>query len=78
MRTDFFSEDFLGDLIVMIIGLVILGVGANLIIAGAKLSNTNYFMTIILIVIGAVLLYYSGIILRSLISRIHDRRNRPS
>lgn len=78
MRTDLFSEDFLGDLIIMIIGLVILGVGAQLIIAGAKLSNINYFMTIILIIIGAVLLYYSGTILRSLITRIHVRRDRPN
>lgn len=77
MRTDLFSDDFLGDLIIMIIGLVILGVGAQLIIAGAMLSSTNYFLTIVLIIIGAVLLYYSGTILRSLISRIHGRRNGP-
>lgn len=75
---DLFSEDFLGDLIIMIIGLVILGVGAQLIIAGAYVSSVSYFMTIILVVIGAVLLYFSGTILRGLISRIHGRRNRPS
>lgn len=78
MRMDLFSEDFLGDLIIMIIGLVILGVGAQLIIAGAYVSSVSYFMTIILVVIGAVLLYFSGTILRGLISRIHGRRNRPS
>lgn len=74
MRMDLFSEDFLGDLIIMIIGLVILGVGAQLIIAGAYVASSNYFMTLILALIGIVLLYYSGTILRSLIARIHRRR----
>lgn len=75
MKMDIFSDDFLGDVLIMIIGLVVLGIGAQLIIAGAYVTSVNYFMTIILVVVGAFLVWYGIDILRDLIKRIDSRKN---
>lgn len=74
MKMDLFSDDFLGDVLIMIIGLVVLGVGAQLIIAGAYVSGINYVMTIILVIVGIGLVYYGATILKSLITRIKSGR----
>lgn len=53
---EIFNSEFLGNIFIMIIGLVILGVGAQLLIAGAYAASFNYYMTVILIVAGVVLI----------------------
>lgn len=72
---ELFSEDFLGDLLIMIIGLVILGIGAQLFIAGAYVSSFNYFMTILLMIVGIVLIGFGARILMDLIERIRKRKS---
>lgn len=72
MNTGLFSDDFLGDVIIMIIGLTVLGLGVQLIIAGAAVSN--YFMTIIMVIAGAILIAFSARILLDLIEKIRGRR----
>lgn len=75
---EIFNNDFFGNIIVMIIGLVILGVGAQLFIAGAYASTFNYILTIILMAAGLVLIAFGLRLLFDLVDQIRPRlRNKP-
>lgn len=65
------NSEFLGNIIVMIIGLVILGVGAEVFIAGAYASTFNYYLTVILMAAGLVLIAFGLRLLFDLIDHIH-------
>ena len=67
---EIFSNDFLGNIIVMIIGLVVLGIGAQVFIAGAYAFSFNYYLMIILMVVGLVLIAFGLRLLFDLIDQI--------
>ncbi len=64
------NSEFFGNIIVMIIGLVILGVGAEVFIAGAYASTFNYYLTIILMAAGLVLMTFGLRLLFDLVDHI--------
>ncbi len=64
------NSEFFGNIIVMIIGLVILGVGAEVFIAGAYASTFNYYLTIILMAAGLVLMAFGLRLLFDLVDHI--------
>ncbi len=68
---EIFSNDFFGNIIVMIVGLVILTVGAQLFIAGAYASTFNYLLTVILMAAGLVLMAFGLRLLFDLVDHIH-------
>ncbi len=75
---NFFNDDFVGNIVVMIIGLVILGVGAQVFIAGAYVSTFNYYLTIVLMAAGAILIGFALKLLFDLVEHIKPglrRRN---
>ena len=75
---NFFNDDFVGNIVVMIIGLVILGVGAQVFIAGAYVSTFNYYLTIVLMTAGAILIGFALKLLFDLVEHIKPgmrRRN---
>lgn len=78
MTIELFGEDFLGDLIIMIIGLVVLGIGAQMFIAGAYFADTNAFMTLLLMIVGIVLIGFGARILLDLIERIRKVHRKTS
>ena len=68
---EIFSNDFFGNIIVMIVGLVILTVGAQLFIAGAYASTFNSLLTFILMVAGVILMVFGLRLLFDLVNHIH-------
>ena len=75
---ELFSDDFLGDLLIMIIGLAVLGIGAQVFITGAYLSTVNVVMTIILMVVGLILIGFGGRIILDLLERLKKKRTQTT
>lgn len=74
-----FNEEFLGNIVVMIIGLVILGIGAQVFIAGAYISLgtlPDVILMVILMIVGLILIGFGLRVLLDLITKIHRRLQR--
>lgn len=67
---EIFGNDFLGNIIVMIIGLVVLGIGAQVFIAGAYAFAFNYVLMIVLMAAGLVLIGFGLRLLFDLIDHM--------
>ncbi len=78
MTMELFSDDFLGDLLMMIMGLAILGIGAWVFIAGAYISMINWAMTIILMIVGLILIGFGGRIILDLLEKLKKTRTQSS
>lgn len=73
---ELFNEDFLGNLVIMIIGLVVLGIGAQLFISGAYIpliQSSDIVLMVILMIVGISLIGFGLRILLNLVTRIYRK-----
>lgn len=76
MKMDLFSDDFLGNLVIMIIGLVILGIGAQVFISGAYIPiirTPDVILMVVLMIVGVSLIAFGLRILLNLVTNIHRK-----
>ncbi len=72
---ELFSDDFLGNLLLMIMGLAVLGIGAQVFITGAYFVGLNVAMTIILMIVGLILIGFGGRIILDLIEKLKNKKS---
>lgn len=75
---EIFGNDFLGNILVMIIGLGILGTGAWVFVEGAYASVFNYAIMIALMAVGLVLIAFGLRLLLDLIDQIKPGMRRKA